>query len=153
MTVINIKYVNPAKDEKKYGSIVGTDQTRYMVPAGMVHQFQTGSTVDVPTKTERWGESIVTIVAGHANGSPSPPPPAPRPAPYAPAPAPSLGSGLAPVNAVPPIGTAMDKDALIFVTGLVGRSMGSGKFASGDMSDLTHEALKAWFMLKDQLRR
>ena len=148
MTVINIKYVNPAKDEKKYGSIVGTDQTRYMVPAGMVHQFQTGSTVDVPTKTEKWGESIVTIVAGHANGSPSPPPPAPRPAP-----APSLGSGLAPVNAVPPIGTAMDKDALIFVTGLVGRSMGSGKFASGDMSDLTHEALKAWFMLKDQLRR
>ena len=58
MTVINIKYVNPAKDEKKYGSIVGTDQTRYMVPAGMVHQFQTGSTVDVPTKTEKWGESI-----------------------------------------------------------------------------------------------
>ena len=73
MTVINIKYVNPAKDEKKYGSIVGTDQTRYMVPAGMVHQFQTGSTVDVPTKTEKWGESIVTIVAGHANGSPSHP--------------------------------------------------------------------------------
>ena len=148
MTVINIKYVNPAKDEKKYGSIVGTDSTRYMVPAGIVHQFQTGSTVDVPTKTEKWGESIVTIVAGHASFSPSAPPLGPRPAPYAPAPAPA-----APANVVPPSGAGMDKDALIFVTGLVGRSMGSGKFTSGDMSVLTHDALTAWFLLKDQLRR
>lgn len=147
MTVINIKYVNPAKDGKKFGSIAGTDGTRYMVPAGMVSAFQPNTTVDVPTKVEQWGATSVTIVAGHASAAPvnsappqqsySPPPPstaAPQAHSYA-----SHAAGV-------------DKDAFIFVTGLVGRAMGSGTFKSGDMSDLTHEALKAWFLLKDQLK-
>ena len=145
MTVINIKYVNPAKDGKKFGSIAGTDGTRYMVPAGMVGQFQPNTTVDVPTKVEQWGATSVTIVAGHASAAPvsapqqsySPPPP-PTAAPQA--------------HSYAPHAAAVDKDAFIFVTGLVGRAMGSGKFASGDMTDLTHEALKAWFLLKDQLK-
>lgn len=57
-----------------------------------------------------------------------------------------------PAPSTPATGNMDRKDALIFVTGVVGRAMGSGQFKSGDVSDLTHEALKSWFMLKDQLK-
>ena len=35
----------------------------------------------------------------------------------------------------------------IFVTGVVGRAMGSGKFAASDMVELTENAMKAWSVL------
>lgn len=151
MTVISIKYVNPAKPGKKFGSLKSVEGDTYWVPAGMVSDFTAGTTVDIPTETQKWGANMVNVVSGAASGAPqqeqsgwgrAAPPKfaAPPPRPQAAAPAPA---------AVPtPIGA---KDALIFVTGVVGRAMGSGQFKSGDISDLTHEALKAWFLLKEQL--
>lgn len=147
MTTISIKYVNPAKEGKKFGSIKSVEGDTYWVPAGMVSGFQPGTTVDVPTKTEKWGANIVNIVAGHAGGTPQDLPGWAKPiVPRTPSPAPAPAP--APAAIPTPIGS---KDALIFVTGIVGRAMGSGQFKSGDIQDLTHEALKAWFMLKDQI--
>ena len=146
MTLIaNVKYVNAAKDGKKFGSVVDNAGTRFMVPTAMVSQFEAGKTYDVPTKQEKWGESLVTVVAGFASpaaaGSSQPqpyvPPPRAQIATYTPGPAPSNSD---------------HKDALIFVTGLVGRAMGSGKFVASDMTDLTSEAVKAWLFLKEQMK-
>lgn len=142
MTVINIKYVNPAKEGKKFGSLKSVEGETYWVPAGMVSGFTAGTTVDVPTEVQKWGANMVNVVSGAARASTEQNPwnKAQPPKPQASAPAPA---------ATP---SRIDqKDALIFVTGVVGRAMGSGQFKSGDISDLTHEALKAWFMLKDQI--
>lgn len=144
MTSINIKYVNPAKEGKKYGSIKSVEGETYWVPGGMVSSFQPGTTVDVPTKVEKWGANVVNVVAGHADATAKSQTSWSKPDPVRPqAPAPA-----APVGVPTPINS---KDALIFVTGVVGRAMGSGQFKSGDISDLTHEALKGWFLLKEQL--
>jgi hypothetical protein len=149
LTVISIKYVNPAREGKKFGSIKSVEGETYWVPAGMVSQFQPGTTVDVPTETQKWGANIQNVISGAANATPkrdesgwgraAPPKFAAPPTQQAPA-APAATN--TPVN---------NKDALIFVTGVVGRAMGSGQYKSGDISDLTHEALKAWFILKDNI--
>ena len=145
MTQINIKWVNPAKPDKKFGSIKSVEGETYWVPAHMVSQFQPNTTVDVPTQSAKWGTSIVQVVSGHAQAS------APSAAawskPQVPEPARSV-----PANYSTPASGNMDrKDALIFITGLVGRAMGSGQFKPSDIETLTHEATKAWFSLKDQL--
>ena len=137
MAQINVKWVNAAKEGKKFGSLVDVDGTKYMCPASMVSQFRPGTTVDVPTQQAKWGVDIVNVIAGHAQAS-----------------APSTAAWSKPqVPAVAPPATGnMDrKDALIFVTGVVGRAMGSGQFKPSDIETLTHEATKAWFSLKEQL--
>lgn len=145
MTVISIKYVNPAKEGKKFGSLKSVEGETYWVPAGMVSGFTAGTTVDVPTEVQKWGANMVNVVSGAARASTEQAPwqkPAPAAAPRPQAPVPAPVATNTPIN---------NKDALIFITGVVGRAMGSGQFKSGDISDLTHEALKAWFMLKDQI--
>ena len=37
----------------------------------------------------------------------------------------------------------------MFITGVVGRAMGSGKFGPGEIRDLAHEARAAWDSLKE----
>lgn len=150
MTTISIKYVNAAKAKPdgttaKYGSLVDVDGTRYMCPASMVGRFRAGTTVEVPTQSAKWGTDIVTVIMGEAQAT------APSQAawskPQVPEPARSV-----PANYSTPASGNMDrKDALIFVTGVVGRAMGSGQFKPSDIETLTHEATKAWFSLKDQL--
>ena len=137
MAQINIKWVNAAKEGKKFGSLVDVDGTKYMCPAGIVSQFRPGTTVDVPTQQAKWGVDIVNVIAGHAQAS------APSTA--------AWSKPQAPAVAAAATGSMDRKDALIFITGLVGRAMGSGKFNVTDIQDLTHEATKAWFSLKDQL--
>ena len=137
MTQINIKYVNPAKPDKKYGSIKSVEGETYWVPASMVSQFQPQTTVDVPTQSAKWGANVVQVVAGHAQAS------APSTAAWSKPQAPAVSAAAS--------GNMDRKDALIFVTGVVGRAMGSGQYKVSEISDLTHEATKAWFSLKDQL--
>jgi hypothetical protein len=146
MAQINIKWVNPAKEGKKFGSLVDVSGAKYMCPAALVSQFQPGTTVDVPVQSAKWGADVVEVIQGHAQATATSTSAWSKP--QAPEPARSV-----PANYSTPASGNMDrKDALIFVTGTVGRAMGSGKFAAGDLMDLTHESLKAWFMLKDQLK-
>ena len=146
MTVVNIKYVNPAKPGKKFGSLKSVEGETYWVPAGMVSDFTAGTTVDIPTESQKWGANIVNVVSGAARASTEQ---APWQKPAAPVPPRPAAPPSAPAATPPPVGS---KDALIFVTGVVGRAMGSGQYKAGDIQDLTHEALKAWFMLKDQIQ-
>lgn len=141
MTVINIKYVNPAKEGKKFGSLKSVEGETYWVPAGMVSGFRAGTSVDVPVEVQKWGANMVNVVSGAARTS-TEQAPWQKPQPQQPA-----------QNAQPPAtsGHSDNTAGMIFVTGVVGRAMGSGQFASGDISHLTHEALKAWFLLKEQL--
>lgn len=149
MAQISIKYVNAAKPDKKYGSLVDVSGAKYMCPASLVGQFKSGTTVEVPTQSAKWGTDVVEVIMGgpQATAAPStsawskPQPPAVSPPPSPPA-----------AFSAPATGAMDRKDALIFVTGTVGRAMGSGQFKAGDLMALTNESLKAWFMLKDQLK-
>lgn len=69
---ITVKFANAAKDGKKFGSIVGKDDTRYPCPASMVGRFVKGQTYDVETATEKWGDSDVQVIKGvKANAAPA----------------------------------------------------------------------------------
>ncbi len=128
MTQIAIKYVNPAKEGKKYGSIKDAAGNTYWVPKEMIAGFTAGSTVDVPLSQQTWGSNVVQVVSGHAN----------------PAPVASPNPGGA---------TTIDerKEATIFVTGIVGRAIGSGKFDTQDIPLLAKAALAAWNEVKSSL--
>jgi hypothetical protein len=61
---IKVKFVNEAKDGKKFGSIVGSDDTRYPCPKDMVSKFVKGQSYDIETKAEKWGENDVQVIKG-----------------------------------------------------------------------------------------
>lgn len=64
------KFVNPAKDGKKWGSIVLTDDTKLMVKADMVGRFVKGQSYEVETESQTWGDKpVVTVKAIKANGA------------------------------------------------------------------------------------
>lgn len=136
MTTLNIQYVNEAKPDKKYGTIKTRDGESYALPAGMVGVFQPNTTVEVPTQDQKWGDKVVHVIMGRpANGNA--PPAAATPA--APTPPPAA-TGAARMTD--------PKDMLIFVTGVVGRAMGSGSFGVTDIDLLTKAAKSAY---KDNL--
>lgn len=133
MTVLNIQYVNEAKPDKKYGTIKTRDGESYALPAGMSGVFQPNTTVEVPTQDQKWGDKVVHVIMGRpANANTPPAVPAQQPSPQ---PAPT-GHGTA--RQTDP------KDMLIFVTGVVGRAMGSGNFGVTDIDLLTKAALSAY---------
>jgi hypothetical protein len=67
---IKVKFVNEAKDGKKYGSIVGQDDTRYPCPKNLVGRFVKGQTYEIETKSETWGDKDVTVISGvKSNGN------------------------------------------------------------------------------------
>lgn len=134
MTVIVAKYVNHAKPDKKFGSIIDPNGAKFMLPVGMQDAFVAGQTYDVPTSNKKWGQDAVVVIEGRpgAAGSTHPATPAPTPQ-TSPA---GHNSGR--------MTNYDDKDALIFITGVVGRSMGSGSFGATDIKLLTLAAIEAW---------
>lgn len=133
MTVIAIKYADDAKPNKKYGSIKSADGTKYLVPAGLNGVFKAGTTVDIPLTSEPWTETPIVAGRPGAAGSTHPATPAPTP----------------PAAEPQTHGTAQQsnldaKDFAIFVTGIVGRAMGSGNFGVTDIDLLTKAAIAAY---------
>lgn len=59
---VRAKFVNEAKPGKKFGSIVGEDDTRYPCPAALVGQFIKGHVYEVAIKNETWDGKAVQIV-------------------------------------------------------------------------------------------
>jgi hypothetical protein len=129
MTTLNIQYVNEAKPDKKYGTIKTRDGESYALPAGMAGVFQPNTTVEVPTQDQKWGDKVVHVIMGRPANS--------NAAPAAAAPAPPIAPAASARMADP-------KDTLIFVTGVVGRAMGSGSFGVTDIDLLTKAALAAY---------
>lgn len=131
MTVIVAKYVNPAKPDKKFGSIVDAGGAKFMLPVGMQDAFAAGQTYDVPTSQKKWGDSVVTVIEGRpgAAGSTNPatPPPAANPAPPA-APRPAYnGNGN---------GGNVSKDVQIATIALMKSFIESGSFGLTDLPAL-----------------
>lgn len=135
MTVITLKYVNQPKNPTgKMGSVVDGAGVRYMVPVENLGRFATGGTYDVAVSQEVWkpGEPALMVIRGvpaQAGSSPAPAAPA----------NPTHASGH--VNGAK-IGESAARQ--IFVTGIVGRAMGSGKFALSDLEALTSAAIAAY---------
>ena len=131
MTTLTVKFANPAQEGKKFGSIVDTAGNRFPCPAAIVSQFQKGQTYEVALKTETWGGNQVQVIGG----------------------APSNGNAVPASSNRPPAttGNGQTKDAAMFVMGVVGRAMGSGKFDTQDIPLLAKAAAAAWNEVKGSL--
>ena len=145
---MTLQYVNdPKSPTAKYGNIKSTAGETVMVPITMLALFRgrEGQAVDVPTKVATWGQGTdakqVTIATAGPNGGGwqgAQRAPAAQQQPAAQHPAPVYR---------PP---AADKDARqIYVTGIVGRAMGSGKFTASEILVLTQAATEAYDRLLD----
>lgn len=149
MTQINVKYVNPANDGKKFGSIKDVNGVSYMVPKDMVHLFRTGMQ-DVQLENQTWGTSTMQVVT-QPPGRPTADSVAlqmqgnqitaqPR----------VVGGTMIPSayqagNAVPrPVTGGNSQDRMIFCTGIVGRAMGSGQFQPAHVRELLQSAADAY---------
>ena len=146
---MTVQYVNdPRNPTGKYGSIKSTAGETIWVPVTMLPLFRgrEGQAVDIPTKPATWGQGAdakqVTVATGGPGASKSSggwqgaqrAPAAQQPAPQQQAPAPAYR---------PP---ATDKDTArqIYITGVVGRAMGSGKFTASEILVLTQAAAEAF---------
>ena len=136
-----ISFVNhPTKPDAKYGNLKTSDNQRIMVPIANLGQYERGRTYDIPTQTKTWtpGEPPVIVAQPYQEAPADPPdlfPPSdtvgrtsPPPAPAA-TPAPFRGNPEA---------------RGIFLTGVVGRAMGSGKFAASEIEVLLDAAMAAY---------
>ena len=133
MTALSIKYVNPAKDGKKYGTIKTTDGASYALPAGMADAFQPGTTVEVPTEQQKWGDNVVHVIKGRPAGSMAQAPgaanlPDAHPNTFRPAPASNGGT---------------HKDVQIACVALMKSFIESGKFGVTDLDLLEAACLTA----------
>jgi hypothetical protein len=149
---VNIRYVNFPKPGGKYGSLTTTDNQRIWVPPDLLGMFRAGMTAEIGTKQQTWGQGndarTVTIATSgplqgqtagyqgnqYAQGQ------NPQPRPYA-AGRPNTGFQPRVVQG----GGRPDHDAkMIFVTGVVGRAMGSGKFTASEIAVLAQAAAQAF---------
>jgi hypothetical protein len=137
MTIITLKYVNqPKTSTGKMGSVVDMAGTRYMVPTENLGWYIVGASYDVAVSQETWkaGEAPVMVIRGlptSAGTGTSPPAPS----------APLQRTPSVHVNGAK-VGEAAARQ--IFVTGIVGRAMGSGKFTPADVDALTSSAIAAY---------
>lgn len=134
MTVITLRYVNQPKNPAgKMGSVVDGAGVRYMVPVENLGKFAVGGTYEVAVAQEVWkpGEPALMVIRGVPASAGSAPSAAPA--------TPTHASGH--VNGAK-IGESAARQ--IFVTGIVGRAMGSGKFSPSDLEALTSAAITAY---------
>ncbi len=140
MTQLNIKYVNPAKEGKRYGTIKTQEGQTYMLPVGMTDAFQPGTTVEVPVKQETWGKDaeakVVHIINGRPAGSMAQVPNAATLPAAAPQAAPPPQQPTASTHGfVRPTGTC-NKDVLITATALMKSFIETGNFGLTDLPAL-----------------
>lgn len=119
---LNPKYVNQPKPGGRLGSVKDEHGALWLVDPGLLPSFHPGQPIEVewaPMKFSDGKES--KKITGIVHGATS---------------APADGRG------------STDKDRDIFVTGVVGRAMGSGKFAISDIPALAVAAMAAWQLVQ-----
>lgn len=120
---ITIKYVNQPKEGKSFGSVKDSTGQMWGVHQSKLNDLKPGQTVDVTyTSKDYQGKEYRNISAFTVKAAAAPP------------------AGGAPRGA--------STDEQIFITGVVGRALGSGKFDAEDVSKLTVAAYKAWGALQ-----
>jgi hypothetical protein len=130
---VTAEYVNQPKNPGgKYGSINVGNKRYINVPVNMLSQFTKGGQYEIEVITQTWGDRDVEVlkkvnyVSGGTNGA-----------------APQQQSRMGGGNA--------DTPMQIFITGIVGRAMGSGKFGPQDVEPWTLAALDAYRALNRRI--
>lgn len=133
-TTITTKYVNHPKPGFPHPSIKDTDGNNWgFKDKAVVGQFQVGQTYNVEWEQNGKYKNILGIAGGQQEAQGS----------YA------QQAGPRPIVAV--AGSASSSQAAdIFVTGIVGRAMGSGKFNPADILTLTMAADDAFHSLNER---
>ena len=129
---IAIKYKNPPREGKKMGNVKTAGGDVYWFYREMSERLTEGHTIQAIVDHQTWGEGSnakqVQVIKSIADGGAPAQPPLHA--------AGHNSNGYA-------SGTTL-KDETIFVTGIVGRAMGSGKFGVTDIRALTLAAREAY---------
>ena len=119
---ITPKYVNQPMPGKKLGSIKDQQDVKWFIDPGLLGSFRQGTAITIewaPMKFQDGSEA--KKITGVVHGA-----------------APAQSNGAAPISGNNNTGRE------IFITGVVGRAMGSGKFSITDMHLLAVEAMAVW---------
>lgn len=154
--LVNIKFVNlpGPQSSGKYGSIVTVEGTKVMVPADLLPHFRSGMSCEIGTKEQTWGSTPVIVATsgpggvsqsvqgrtGYQGGGVQQGAQRSTTG-FQPQVIQGGGGGLA--SGAPP----HDQARHIFVTGVVGRAMGGGKFTASEIAVLTSEANRAYDLI------
>jgi len=148
---IAIRFVNMPKPGGKFGNLKLTDGTMIMCPPELLPMFRAGMQCEIQTKQQEWGPGNVVNIA---TSGPLPPLGGQQGnAGYQGA---NLNQGAQRANTgfvprvvqgggLPP--KSPEQERMIYITGIVGRAMGSGKFAASEIPILTQAAAAAWDQL------
>lgn len=119
---VTVKFVNQPKDGKKKGSIKTMDGQTYGVWADKLNQFQQGKTYELEYESEEWqGKTYLNAKKWKEV------------------------AGQTNATAASNVGS---NDRAMFITGVVGRAMGSGQFPATELKLLTLAAADAWAELQ-----
>lgn len=120
------KYVNQPLPGKKLGSIKDQQDVKWFVDPGLLGSFHQGTAITVEWEPMKFSDGKESKkITGVVHGA-----------------APAQSNGAAPAMGNNNTGRE------IFITGVVGRSMGSGKFAIAEMTALTAAAMAAWSIVQ-----
>lgn len=130
---ITPKYVNQPKPGGKLGNINDVNGEKWFCDPGLLSSFRAGTPATVEWSVMKFNDGkeskkITGVVHGavSAQGIVT-----------------AISSTQGRVNGPLPSGNN-NTGREIFITGIVGRSMGSGKFSADDMDILTRRAMAAW---------
>ena len=128
--VITARFVNQPKNPTgKFGNIKDADKNTYFMPKGMLSMVQPGVPFTADIETQNWQNGEVQVITKIlAQSSPQTQTRA--------------SNGSAP----------NDTERQIFITGVVGRAMGSGQFGVVDIKALALSADEAWQALQAKKR-
>ena len=160
--IITVRYVNFPRpgSSGKYGTLKLTDGSTLMCPVDLLEYFRANQQYDVPTKDQTWSNGPVTIVAGppggqnqaaggyYGNGG------YPRAVSRETATRPNTGFQPRVVQGgLGQPAKSHDQERMIFITGVVGRAMGSGKFAPSEIPVLLQAAAESFDRLVHPMQR
>lgn len=123
---IRVSFINPPKENKVNFSVKAADNSRYSVKPEIAHEMEVGKTYVCQVVSKDFGNGAVWFIE-RIKAAP---------------------------QQTPPQGQASTDDPTaknIFVTGIVGRAMGSGKFGAEDVLRLTQAALGAFDLLNGKV--
>ena len=128
--VITARFVNqPKNPQGKFGNVKDADKNTYFMPKGMLSMVQPGVPFTADIEEQNWQNGPVQVITKILAQS----------SPQAQA---RAANGSAP----------NDTERQIFITGVVGRAMGSGQFGLVDVKALTLAADDAWQALQAKRR-
>jgi hypothetical protein len=151
---VSIAQVTFPQPGRKFGKLQLSDGQIIWVPPELLGKFQGGTTVEINTKPVTWGQgtdarNVIVATTGPLQPGMGPPqqgnaygqygqagtqPAAPRP-----------NTGFQPRVYEGGGRPRTDYDSkMIFVTGVVGRAMGSGKFTASEIAVLAQEAARTY---------